>query len=271
MPRRTSVELNFVERGDGVPLLALHGWTPDHRLMLGSLERAFVERPGYRRLYPDLPGMGRTTAPPSIASSDEVLDAVQDFVEDVIGDSPFLLAGESYGGYLARGLARARGGQVLGLALICPIGVAIEHAGRRLPERSVLRPDPELLAAVDERLAGEFADIAVVQTQETFDRFQDEIQSGLDIADTDAMARIRQRWTLTADPEDGPAFTRPTLILTGRQDDVVGYLDQFALLPHYPRASFAVLDLAGHNLQIEQPHLFNALIGEWLDRVAAET
>jgi pimeloyl-ACP methyl ester carboxylesterase len=42
----------------------------------------------------------------------------------------------------------------------------------------------------------------------------------------------------------------------------------YALLPHYPHASFAVLDTAGHNLQIEQPVLFNALMGEWLDRVA---
>jgi pimeloyl-ACP methyl ester carboxylesterase len=50
---------------------------------------------------------------------------------------------------------------------------------------------------------------------------------------------------------------------------MVGYLDQFDLLPHYPRATYAVLDTAGHNLQIEQPQLFNALMGEWLDRVAA--
>ncbi|MET8349477.1 MULTISPECIES: hypothetical protein [unclassified Micromonospora] len=44
----------------------------------------------------------------------------------------------------------------------------------------------------------------------------------------------------------------------------------FALLPHYPRATFAVLDVAGHNLQIEQPRLFDALMHEWLDRGAAE-
>jgi pimeloyl-ACP methyl ester carboxylesterase len=271
MPSRTSVALNFAERGDGIPLLALHGWTPDHRLMLGSIERAFVERPGYRRLYPDLPAMGRSTAPPSIASSDDVLDAVHDFVEDVIGDSPFLLIGESYGGYLARALARARAGQVLGLALICPIGTAVEHAERRVPGRQVLRPDPALLGGLDQRMAREFDDISVVQSAETFERFRDEILTGLDAADIEAMARIRQRWILTDDPEGGPPFSRPTLILTGRQDDVVGYLDQFALMPHYPRATFAVLDVAGHNLQIEQPTLFSALINEWLDRVAAES
>src|SRR5262245_59392192 len=104
MPVRTSVVLSFVEEGAGTPVLALHGWTPDHRLMLGCVEPVFAHRAGYRRLYPDLPGMGRSPAPPSIASSDDVLAAVHDFVDDTIGDSPFLLIGESYGGYLSRAL-----------------------------------------------------------------------------------------------------------------------------------------------------------------------
>ena len=270
MPSRTSVSLKVVERGAGIPVLALHGWTPDHRLMLGCLEPLFAGRPGYRRLYPDLPGMGASPAPTEITSSDDVLDTVEDLVDDLLADEPFLLVGESYGGYLARALARSRPEQVLGLALICPVGTALEHAQRSVPQRQVLRPDPDLLAATDARTAAEFADIAVVQTPETLRRFRDEVLAGLDVADTTAMARIRQRWTLSEDPEGGGPFTRPALILTGRQDDSVGYLDQFALLPHYPRATFAVLDVAGHNLQIEQPGLFDALMNEWLDRVAAE-
>jgi pimeloyl-ACP methyl ester carboxylesterase len=271
MPIRTAVTLNFVEKGEGIPVLALHGWTPDHRLMTGCLEPIFATRDGYRRLYPDLPGMGRSAAPPSIASSDDVLDAVQDFVDDTIGDAPFLLLGESYGGYLARGLVRTRGEQVLGLALICPIGTAVEHADRTVPERRVLRPDPELLDSLDDRLAKEFADNSVAQTPETVRRFRDEILTGLDLRDTEAIARIRQRWQLRTEPESGTPYQRPTLILTGRQDESVGYLDQFALLPHYPRATFAVLDVAGHNLQIEQPRLFDALVLEWLERVASES
>lgn len=262
-----AVEVNFVERGDGVPVLALHGWSPDHRLMLGCLEPVFAGRPGYRRLYPDLPGMGKSVAPPSVAGSDDMLAAIEDFVDSTIGTTPFLLVGESYGGYLARGLVRARPRQVLGLALICPIGVAVEHADRTVPQRQVLRPDPDLLASLDARLVAEFEPMAVVQTAEAVRRFQDEIQPGLDLADTTAMARIRRRWILSESPEGGDPYVRPTLILTGRQDTSVGYLDQFALLPHYPRASFAVLDVAGHNLQIEQPALFDALMTEWLDRV----
>lgn len=269
--RTTPVTLNFVERGVGTPVLALHGWTPDHRLMLGCLEPVFAARPGYRRLYPDLPGMGGSPAALAVASSDDVLDAIEDFVDAAIGDSPFLLVGESYGGYLARALTRLRAGQVLGLALICPVGTAVEPADRTVPAHRVLRPDPDLIATVDPRIAEQFAAVSVVQTPATLRRFREEILSGLDAADTSAMARIRLRWRLSTDPESGAPFTRPTVILTGRQDDSVGYVDQFALLPHYPRASFVVLDVAGHNLQIEQPHLFDALLHEWLHRVAVES
>jgi len=258
--------MHHVEIGTGTPVLALHGWTPDHRLMLGCLEPVFTRRPGYRRLYPDLPGMGKSPAG-SIDSSDGVLAAVREFVATTIGDEPFLLVGQSYGGYLARGLARALGSQVLGLALICPIGVAVEHAERTVPPRQVLRPDPALMESLDPAMVTELTEIAVVESPETLRRYRAEILPGRQVVDEDAVARIRERWVLSSDPEGGDPFAGPALILTGRQDDITGYADQYPLLPHYPRATFAVLDVAGHNLQIEQPGLFEALVSEWLDRV----
>src|SRR5690242_20293881 len=113
--------LHHVIHGEGTPVLALHGWTPDHRLMTGCLEPIFAKLPGYRRLYPDLPAMGQSPVG-DIDSSDGILAAVQDFIDEQIGAAPFLLIGESYGGYLGRAIARARPAQVRGLALICPIG-----------------------------------------------------------------------------------------------------------------------------------------------------
>jgi len=77
-----------VSSGDGVPVLALHGWTPDHRLMTGCLEPIFAELPGYRRIYPDLPGMGQSPAG-DIDSSDGILAAVNAFIDEQIGDEPF--------------------------------------------------------------------------------------------------------------------------------------------------------------------------------------
>jgi pimeloyl-ACP methyl ester carboxylesterase len=254
----------FVERGAGIDVLAVHGWTPDHRLMLGCLEPVFERVPGYRRLYPDLPGMGRTPAPPGVDSSDDMLAALDRFVDERIGSAPFLLIGESYGGYLARALTRLRPSQVLGLALICPIGTAVEHAERTVPAHVTLRAEPGLESADPG-----FLEMAVVRTAATLEHYLADVQPGLDAADHDAMARIRQRWVLSVPPESGPPFERPSLILTGRQDSSTGFADQYPLLPHYPRATFAVLDVAGHNLQFEQPVLFEALVTEWLERVGA--
>lgn len=261
--------LHYVSHGDGIPVLALHGWTPDHRLMTGPLEPFFAGLSGYRRLYPDLPGMGKSPAG-EIDSSDGIMAALLEFIDAEIGDEPFVLLGESYGGYLARGLVAQRASQVLGLGLLCPIGAALEHAERTVPEHVVLEVEPGLVESLSPEEVEDFTGIAVIQTSETLRLYREDVQPGLDAADSVAMARIRKNWALTVAPESGPAYERPTLVLCGRQDGSVGFEDQFALLPHYPRATYAVLDLAGHNLQIEQPALMNVLLRDWLERIARE-
>ena len=253
-----------VSHGEGVPVLALHGWTPDHRLMTGCLEPIFADLPGFRRIYPDLPGMGRSPAG-VIDSSDGILAAVSAFVDEQIGDEPFLLIGESYGGYLARALVRQRPDQVLGLALICPIGTEVENARRTVPEHAVLRTEPGVLESLEE--GEDFTEIAVVQTAAALAAYRKDVAPGLAAADTEALERILPRRTLSIDPESGPPYSGPSLIICGRQDSVTGYADTYPLLPHYPRATFAVLDIAGHNLQLEQPELFGALIRDWLQRL----
>src|SRR5688572_15497191 len=116
------IPVHFAEHGAGTPVLALHGVGVDHREMAASLEPAFAGRAGYRRIYPDLPGMGRTPAPETVASSDDVVEVLLGFVDAVVEDQAFLVAGHSYGGYLARAIANRRPGQVAGLALLCTTG-----------------------------------------------------------------------------------------------------------------------------------------------------
>ncbi|MEV6414083.1 alpha/beta hydrolase [Kribbella sp. NPDC051718] len=265
----TAMALHHVSHGEGTPVLALHGWTPDHRLMTGCLEPIFADRSGYRRLYPDLPGMGKSSGD-GIDSSDGIMAALREFIDTEIGAEPFVLIGESYGGYLARGLVAERPDQILGLGLICPIGVALEHAERTVPEHVVLESDPAVLATLTPEQLADFTEISVLQTADVLRQYQEDVEPGLDAADLRAMARIRRNWALTIAPESGPVYTRPSLILCGRQDSVTGYADQYSLLAHYPRASYAVLDRAGHNLQIEQPALLGLFVNDWLERIARE-
>lgn len=264
------VPVYYESYGSGRPIVLLHGYYPDHQLMTGCLEPVFARRPGWLRLYPDLPGMGRTPAREWIDSTDKMLEVVLGFIDRVLPGGRFAVAGESYGGYLARGIVHRRPEQVAGLFLLCPLIVA--DAGRRqLPPRTTLVSDPALMASLAPADAAEFDDIAVVQSAAHWARFRDEVLPGLRLADTRFLERLRANaygFSFDVDALPQP-FNQPALIVTGRQDVSVGYRDAWDILEQYPRATFAVLDKAGHDLQIEQAGVFDALVGEWLDRVEA--
>jgi len=261
------IQVHYDQHGSGTPVLALHGVGVDHREIMGALEPVFVGRPGYRRVYPDLPGMGRTPAPDTVNSNDDVVEVLLGLVDAVIGEQAFLVVGHSYGGYLARAIANRRPGQVAGLALVC--GVDAQARPGEIPEHVVLHAadDLDLDATLEPAMAVEFRDYLVVQTPATLRRFQETVAPGVALADQPALQRIFERWRLRTPPEHGPAYTNPTLILTGRQDATAGYAGSWRLLEHYPRATFAVLDRAGHALLHEQVGLAPALLAEWLDRV----
>jgi hypothetical protein len=50
---------------------------------------------------------------------------------------------------------------------------------------------------------------------------------------------------------------------------VVSYRDVWKILEHFPRATYVVLDQAGHAPGVEQLQLSHTLMSEWVDRVEA--
>jgi pimeloyl-ACP methyl ester carboxylesterase len=250
------VPVFYVEQGEGLPMLALHGAGVDHREVMACLDPVFDGLAGYRRIYLDLPGMGRTPAPESIRSADDVLEVLLAFVDGVIGDQPLLIAGHSAGGYYAQAIAARRPEQVVGLVLLCPL----------LPGIHDVPGHDDVFGSVDVGSA-EFRDYFTVHTAETLERYETYVQPAVRMADQVALARIGERWDLTTRSEDSAPYRGPTLLVTGRQDSTVGYARAWELLEQFPRATFAVLDRAGHALPHEQPELLHALITEWLYRV----
>lgn len=258
--------MHFLERGSGTPLVVIHGFCVDHRLLLG-LDPVLAARGGWRRIYLDLPGMGRSVAGPQLRSSDAVADALASFIRDTVGSASFALLGNSYGGMLARHLAAEFGGQVLGLALLCPVAVA-ENSRRVLPPRSVLRQDPALLASLVPEDAEAYAEMAVIQSAENWGLFRDSVLPGLRSFDRSAIGRIAGRYALSVEPEDRhEVFSGPTLIITGRQDHVVGFTDQAALAERYPDSELVILDRAGHNAHLDRPGAVAELLDAWLRRM----
>ncbi len=250
------VPMHYAEQGYGLPMLALHGGGVDHREVMACLEPVFDGGTGYRRIYPDLPGMGRTPAPETIRGADDVLDVLLGFIDGVVGDQSLVVAGHSAGAYYAQAIADRRPRQVVGLALLCPLLAGIHDV-----------PEHEVLVGSGSIGDTEFRNYFTVQTAETLDRYERFVEPGVQMADESALARMGERWELTAQPQDDAPYAHPALVVTGRQDSTVGYARAWEMLEHFPRATYAVLDRAGHALPHEQPDLIRALVTEWLDRV----
>ena len=257
--------LHHVEHGSGTPVLLLHGYTIDHRLLL-PLESVFAARDGWRRLYVDLPGSGESPRLDGAVTADAMGDAVSRFVDTAIGDEPFAVVGISYGGQLARHLVAERGTQVLGTALIAPL---VKPSGARIvPERQVLTHDEALLASLDQADRDIFAGIAVHQTEAGWQAFRDYVLPGIRAHHREDAAALLKAYMLSKTPEDvfGTHHGRH-LLVTGRQDHLVGWRDQLELLAHYPRMTYAAVDGAGHNVHLDQPALVHGRLAGWLDSI----
>ena len=254
--RIDEVLLHYVAHGAGVPLMALHGVGVDHREIEAAIE-AVVPDPGYRRIYPDLPGMGRSTTA-GLTCNDDVLSLLADFI-DHLGEGPVMLLGHSYGAYLARGVAAQRPDLVRGLALVCPVA---ERSGD-LPDQEVVRHDTDAYDELEPAQRTGFEDYFVVRTSATARRYRDDVVPGTALVDEAALGRIFAGWSVDVGSD---VFSAPTLIAAGRRDSVVGYTDATELLDRYPNATLAVIANAGHALMHERPALLGALVGDWLDR-----
>ncbi len=256
--------IHYETYGSGRPIVMLPGRPSDHGIMERFMEPLFTQRDGWLRIYPDLPGTGLTPSSDRLTTHDSMLDTMLAFIDAVIPGQRFVLAGYSYGGYLARGVASRRTALIDGLMLCAP-QVKTDPAQSQLPKKTILVEDPQLLTEL-----GPVADIIVVQTPRVVEAVR-QVLAEVQLADFSHQEQLEAAGPSSFEIAPPVPFDGPALIIAARQDQVVGYRDAWDLLDTYPRATFAVLDRAGHFVPIEQEALCHTLMREWLDRVEEST
>ncbi len=257
--------------GDGLPVLTLHGFSLDHRSMSGCLEPIFSKRPGFKRIYFDLPGMGASVLKHAPENSDRMADVAMDVLDSVVGNEDFIVVGGSYGGYLAREIARRVPERTAGVLLICPV-ILPHPAARALPDKKPTWIDEASLDRLSEEERSNFLQFAVVANSRIVERYRGDILPAVKEGDQEFLRRLwGTGYSLSHDVDAlSEPIDAPALFFLGRQDHVVGYKDALKVIENYPRCTLAVLDRAGHNLELEQEELFTCLVNEWLDRVEEE-
>src|SRR5919107_1961095 len=191
--RAEDIAVHYVEHGAGRPVLVLHGASVDHREAEACFEPILDGIAGLRRIYPDLPGMGRTIAPETLRSADDVLHTLLHFADEVISGTAHLLIGHSAGAYYAQAIAAKR------LALVCPLLPGL----RAVPEHRVVAGSGEIGDDV-------FRSYFVVQTPEMLERYERYVAPAAALVDQAALQRIWEQFALS--PEHAQVYAAPTAV-----------------------------------------------------------
>ena len=262
-----NININYEQIGKGYPLLCLHGYTLDHKVMLGCLEPIFKKKNvEWMRIYVDLPGMGKSETKNWVKTADDMLNILIQFINKVIPNQNFIIASESYGSYLARGLIKKMKERIDGLLMICPCVIPCANE-RDLPKYIAIKKDTNLLNKLTAEEREHFCNFTTIQIKKVWEKYQDDILTAEQIDDTFIEQYKNKGYSFSFDKDINDFFVKPTLILVGRQDSTVGYKDAYEILEYFPRASFMILDSAAHSLQIEQVDIFSIAVEEWLTRI----
>ena len=260
-------KVHYVEYGTGIPVFSIHGYEIDHRMMSGALEPVFKNHSGYRRIYVDVPGFGKTPGD-NMKNTDEWVSLLNGVIDQLIGtEEPFLLAGQSYGCYLMLNLLLIRPEQIKGTLFIAPCTIA-ERAPRRLPVKALVDVDHELVSRMPHEDFDQMVRWSCVISEEAYEAFLKDLKPGLELEDKPYTRWIEKNGyrSINQDKFTSVSHSMPSLWITARQDFYVGYKDPFDLSENFERATFVCLDGAGHNMHIEKQKIFNGLVEDWLYR-----
>jgi pimeloyl-ACP methyl ester carboxylesterase len=251
------ISLDMITMGDGPDLLFLHGGEgPDvpSDSHLNELARYF------RVLAPWHPGFGRKPRPDGLREVSDIAYLYLDLAAR-LGLRDAVLAGASFGGWIAAEMMVRDSAAFSLLALSAPLGIKVRDREARDIE--------DLFALTDEEFrALAYAD--PTRGERDFRLLDDEDLTG-HLRSQESLALYGwkpymhnpqlKRWL--------HRITLPTLLVAGRQDRFVfdGYHEAFhACLPN---AVLHTLDDAGHFPHVEQPKAFARLVVDHYRRVVA--
>lgn len=193
---------------DGLPVLMIHGFGCQLEIMRGCMEPAVAAAKANERLLrctSTFPGHGRSAkADLTLASSDALAACLLALMDHVAPGRPFAVAGQSFGGYLALGLATQRPERVLGLGLVCPLTLP-DLGARQVEKLELIRHDNAFLSTLSDAERESFLQLAVRADRQTWERFATEEAPGFSAANPAFMDAVDEHLPLSPDVDEALA------------------------------------------------------------------
>ncbi|KWW97605.1 2-hydroxy-6-oxo-2,4-heptadienoate hydrolase [Carbonactinospora thermoautotrophica] len=261
------IRTNYLEAGSGPPVVLVHGSGPgvsayaNWRLTMPALAERF------RVLAPDMVGFGYTERPAGLRYDTETwTDHLVGFL-DALGLARVNLVGNSFGGAIALRVAARHPDRVDRLVLMGSVGVSfpitpgLDAVWGYQPSLENMRRLLDIFAYSRELVTDELAEV----------RYRASIQPGFHESYSAMFPAPRQRWVdaLATPEEEIAALPHETLLIHGRDDQVIPMEVSLRLLRLIGNARLHVFGRCGHWTQIERGEEFNRLLVDFLDRPSA--
>jgi pimeloyl-ACP methyl ester carboxylesterase len=255
------IKTNYLEAGKGDPVVLIHGSGPgvtsyaNWRLVLPALAENF------RVVAPDMVGFGFSERPANIEYG------VQTWADQVVGLMDTLelpkahLVGNSFGGAIALRIATQHPDRVGKLVLMGSMGVpfpiteGLERVWGYEPSFENMRKVLDVFAYSRELVNDELAEV----------RYRGSIQPGFQESFAAMFPAPRQRWVeAMCTPEDDiRRLPHRTLIVHGREDQVIPVQTSLRLEELIDNADLSVFSHCGHWSMIERTADFNRSVSEF--------
>ncbi|WP_312029610.1 alpha/beta fold hydrolase [Paenibacillus sedimenti] len=255
--------LFVVDKGQGTPLILLHGFPLDHRMWRLQVEALSAS---YRIITPDLRGMGQSDVPVSNISLDQYAEDILALM-DKLNIQKAALGGFSMGGYIAFALLRKAPERFLGLVLANTRPEADGQEGRKnRMNMAASIYDKGAAAARDAMLPK----LITEQTKEAQPQLAGELGEVMGAMPPEGLVHASLAMAFRGDSVDLlPSIAVPTLVIAGEQDPITPPDVMKKMADQIKGASYHVIPAASHLTPLEKPEVFNRLLLDFLKSITA--
>ncbi len=262
------IRTNYHDVGEGFPLLMIHGSGPgvsawaNWRLVMPELAKRS------RVIAPDMVGFGFTDRPAGQKYDMDVWVEQAVGLLDALGIERADLVGNSFGGALALALTIRHPQRVRRLVLMGSVGVPFEIT-EGLDAVWGYEPSFENMRRIMDYFAW---DRSLVNDELAKLRYEASIRPGFQESFSAMFPAPRQRWVdaMTSSEADIRAIPHETLVIHGRDDQVIPLSTSLTLANWISRAQLHVFGRCGHWTQIEHSARFARLVGDFLAEAQAD-
>ena len=257
------VELAVDVRGEGVPVVFVHGFPLDRtvwRHQLAALSRV-------KRIAFDLRGVGGSS-PPTAADGYSLTRYADDVVAvlDALGIRAAVVCGLSLGGYITFELLRRHPERVRALILADTKADADGAEAKRARDELAVVAEQQGPASVIEQLLPRLVSPTTLATQpEVVAQVREMAERWSAASLTGALRVLRDRPDSTATLR---AVRVPTLVFGGQDDAISPPRATKAIAALVPGAQYQVIPAAGHLAPLEQPLATGRLLADFLGGLA---